>query len=265
MKESPTPPGAPAPSHAERARTLVAGRRMGALGTVERTVERRVEREPTGHPYVSLVAFAMDGADPIFLISRLAEHTKNLEADPRASLLVAEDFASDALANGRVTLLGQCRRLDDDATARDAFLAAHPTAERYVGFADFSFFRLHVERLRYVGGFGRMSWPDADAFCAAEPDPIAPHAAGILEHMNEDHADALLAYAHAFTKATGATSATMTDIDRYGFEMRVVTADGDAPARLAFASPIATPTEAREALVAMVREARAKLGRSERG
>lgn len=250
MPASLTPPRTRAPSHAERARTLVARQKTGALGTVE----------SAGHPYVSLVAFAMDGTDPVFLISKLAEHTKNLAADPRASLLIAEDLTSDSLANARVTLLGSCRRLDDAGAVRDAFLAAHPSAERYVGFADFAFYRLEVERLRYVGGFGRMSWPDAHDWRAAEPDPIAPHAAGIIEHMNDDHADALVAYARAFTKATDATSAIMTAVDRYGFDMRVVTADGDAPARLAFDPPITTPTEAREALVAMVRDARGKLG-----
>ncbi|HJL14969.1 MAG TPA: DUF2470 domain-containing protein [Sandaracinaceae bacterium LLY-WYZ-13_1] len=242
----------PRPSHAERARTLVAGRGVATLGTLA--------VEPAGHPYASLVAYAVDGATPVLLLSRLAVHTRHLEADPRASLLVAEDASDDPLSGGRVTLLGACRRLEDPGPARDAFLAAHPSAERYEGFADFGFFGLAVERARWVGGFGRMSWLDADAWAVAEPDPIAPHASGIVAHMNDDHADALLAYAHAFSGAADAEAATMTGIDRYGFEMRVSTPAGEGTERLAFDAPIASPTEAREALVALVKRARAALG-----
>lgn len=258
---SPEPkPAVAAPSHAERARTIVATRGTGALSTLA--------IDPPGYPHGSLVAFALDGGDPVFLISRLATHTKNLEADPRASLLVTEDVGNlgdvggagaAALARGRVTLFGPCRRLEDDASARAAFLAAHPSAAAYVGFADFGFFRLHVEAVRYIGGFGRMSWVDPEAWRAAAPDPLAPHAAGIVAHMNEDHADALLAYARAFTAAADARAAVMTGIDRHGFEMRVETGEGERAERLAFERAIATPTEARKALVGLVRKARAAL------
>jgi hypothetical protein len=104
-----------------------------------------------------------------------------------------------------------------------------------------------------------MSWVDADAFRAAEPDPLAPHARGILDHMNADHAEALVAYARAFTREKDADHAVMTGVDRYGFEMSVRTERGQRPARLAFASDVTTPDEARKALVAMVKDARALL------
>src|SRR5688500_7451617 len=94
------------PAHAERARTLVAARGEGALSTIA--------LDPAGHPYGSHVVYAAVGATPAFLISKLAEHTKNLEADPRASLLVVEPEreGEEALARGRVTLVGECRRVD---------------------------------------------------------------------------------------------------------------------------------------------------------
>ena len=244
-----TPDETAAPSHAERSRTLVASRTTGTLCTIA--------REPAGYPYGSLVTFALDGGAPVFLISKLAAHTQHLEADPRASLLVAEDHAEDPLANGRVTLVGDAARVEDDASARSAFLAVHPGAAYYVDFSDFAFWRLTVASVRYIGGYGRMSWIDATEFCEAAPDPLAPHAAGILEHMNDDHRDALVAYARAFTRATEAEHAVMTAIDRYGFEMSVTTPNGPRPARIAFTTPIATPAEARAALVALVREARA--------
>ncbi|MCA9609836.1 MAG: HugZ family protein [Myxococcales bacterium] len=247
-----TPPDTATPSHAERARTLLASRRFGTLGTLA--------LDPAGYPYGSFTTYAMEGADPVFLISRLAVHTRHLEADPRASLMVAEATEANPLANGRVTLVGDCRRIEGDAgAAREAFLAAHPDAAYYAGFSDFGFFRLRVDAVRYIGGFGRMSWVDVDGWRAATPDPLAPHAADIIAHMNEDHADALVAYARAFTRATGAEEVVMNAVDRYGFELSVRTDGGPRPARLAFAQPIETPTEARKALVALVKEARAVL------
>lgn len=247
-----TPPDTAAPSHAERARTLLASHRFGTLGTIA--------LDPTGYPYGSFTTYAMEGPDPVFLISRLAAHTKHLEADARASLMVAEASEANPLANGRVTLVGDCRRIEGDpVAAKEAFLARHPDAAYYAGFSDFGFFRLRVEAVRYIGGFGRMSWVDVEAWRASTPDPLAPHAADILAHMNADHADALVAYARAFTRATDAEEVVMNAIDRYGFELSVRTDGGPRPARLAFAKPIETPTDARRALVALVKDARAAL------
>ena len=244
-----TPDETKAPTHAERARTMVSLQRTGTLSTLNEA----------GFPHGSYVTVAFDGPDPVFLVSKLATHTQNLEGDSRASLMAHESHADDPLANGRVTLLGQCTRLEDDATARAAFLALHPQADYYVDFKDFGFFKLEVESLRYIGGYGRMSWVEADDWRAAEPDPLAPHTSGIIDHMNADHGEALVSYARAFTRAADTDEAIMTGVDRYGFEMSVKTARGMRPARLAFESEIETPTDARKALVALVKAARAKL------
>jgi putative heme iron utilization protein len=142
---------------------------------------------------------------------------------------------------------------------REAFLAAHANAGYYVDYADFDFWRLELSAVRFIGGYGRMSWVTADAFRRAEPDPLASASARVLDHMNQDHADSLLLYARAFTRARSPEKAVMTAIDRYGFEMTVTTPEGVGPARLAFEQPIANAQEARTALVALVREAEAKL------
>jgi putative heme iron utilization protein len=244
-----TPDDTRAPTHAERARTMVSLLKTGTLSTLGEG----------GYPHGSYVTFAMHGPNPVFLVSKLATHTQNLMKDPRASLMAHESHAEDPLANGRVTLLGPCERLDDEAEAREAYLAAQPQAEYYVDFADFSFYELRVESLRYIGGYGRMSWVDVEEWRAAEPDPLAPHAEGIIGHMNDDHADALVAYARAFTRATDTDHAVMTGVDRYGFEMSVRTPKGMRPARLAFETEVTTPTDARKALVALVKTARAQL------
>ncbi|HSN99333.1 MAG TPA: pyridoxamine 5'-phosphate oxidase family protein [Candidatus Nanopelagicales bacterium] len=161
--------GGAAPSHAERCRTLAARARTVALGTIA--------RDPAGYPYASLVAVAFDAAGrPLFLISDLAEHTANLKAQPEASALVSEPVLSaegkpqDPLALGRMTLLGPCRRLTEPAeveAARAIFLGVHPEAAMYAGFRDFAMYRLEPVSIRYVGGFGRMSWVDAGEYARA--------------------------------------------------------------------------------------------------
>jgi len=246
-------PGLPALSHAERARTLVASRSTGTLCTLA--------REPAGHPYGSLVTFGLDAERPVFLISALAEHTKNLQADGRASLLVAESHVSDPLANGRVTLVGQAVAVAaaEHQRVREAFLERFPDATHYDSFQDFGFWSLVVASVRYIGGYGRMSWLSGAEWAAAQPDPIAPHAAEILEHMNQDHTDALPLYCQAFSRAGQVPSASMTGIDRYGFEMSVPTAEGPRPVRVAFPEPISNKSDARKALVALLQKARAQL------
>jgi putative heme iron utilization protein len=242
----------PTPTHAERARTLVAQVSTGTLCTLA--------LEPEGYPYGSFVTVALDDGNPVFLISELAEHTKNLDRDHRASLLVAEGGAADPLANGRVTMLGPCTRVEEDAgRARAAFLAAHPNAAYYADFRDFAFWTLHVRAIRYIGGYGRMSWISQAEWQAAEPDPLASSAAATIAHMNADHADALVLYCRAFSKATDVTFAKMTGVDRYGFEMSAKTVDGPRPVRVAFARPVSAPAEVRAALVAMVKDARSRL------
>jgi putative heme iron utilization protein len=247
-----TDPDVVAPSHAERARTLVAHQTTGSLATLA--------LDPPGYPYASFVTFALSGELPVFLISRVAEHTRNLTADPRVSLLVHESGNADPLANGRVTLVGRCHKLPRGETgARAAFLAVHKAAAYYVDFQDFDFFELRLEAVRYIGGYGRMSWVDVADFRAAVADPTAHAARGILEHMNQDHASALLAYARAFTRATDAESAIMTAIDRLGFELSVTTPQGPGPARIAFDEPLPNGGAARPALIALLHKAEAVL------
>ena len=243
----------PTPTHAELSRTLVAGLTTGSLCTLT--------SDPTGYPYGSFVTVAFDKGTPVFLVSTMAEHTRNLQQDPRASLLMAEGSSEDPLANGRVTLLGLCTRVEGNGgTARTAFLATHPNASYYADFDDFAFWQLRVEAIRYIGGYGRMSWVEAADWYAAEPDPVATLATGVIDHMNDEHADAMLLYCKAFSRATDVSSARMTGVDRYGFEMSAVTDEGPRPIRLAFAESVSTAAEVKAALVAMLKDARIRLG-----
>lgn len=249
-------PAPPEPTHAERVRTLLAGAARGSLSTVA--------VDPPGYPFGSVVSFGLDDrARPSFFVSTLAEHTRNLRADPRASLLVAEAVpaGSDPLAAGRVTLLGDVEEVvdpDERAGAREGYLAANPDAF-YVDYGDFLCLRLDVRAIRYVGGFGRMSWVEVGPYEAASPDPLRAGAAAVIAHMNADHAGALVELAHHFARRPDVTGAVMTAVDRYGFEL-VADVTGErrqAALRVGFRTPQDAPDGVRRELVAMLHEARA--------
>jgi putative heme iron utilization protein len=247
---NPQPP-VPEPSHAERARTLLQLSSVATLSTVS--------RKQAGFPFGSLMPYALDAAGrPLFLISTMAMHTQNLKADPRASLFVNQPAADgDVLGAGRVTLVGNVVQLadDDKPEAREIYLRAHPNSQYWVDFTDFAFFRLEPVDVYYVGGFGVMGWVTAADYAAAAPDPLAGAAQGIVDHMNADHADALVLLTRTHAKLE-AESATMTSVDRLGFHVRVLTSGGMKGARIPFLREVSTPTETRTVLVEMVKLAR---------
>ena len=247
-------PPVPEPTYAERARTLVHRARTGTLATVS--------RRHVGHPFASLMPYALDEAGrPLFLISSMAVHTQNLAADARASLFVAEpDWSGDPLAAGRVTLMGVVRAVPKDALAgaRAAYLARHANAAYWVDFEDFAFHRLEVADLYFVGGFAAMDWIDGAIYGAAGVDPLADVAAGILEHMNKDHADALIVFARVPGGAPDAEAATMVAVDRLGFRLRIRTAGRLHGARIPFPTEVTSADDARRVLIAMLEDARAR-------
>ena len=247
-----TPPREP--SHAERCRTLVTSATRGALCTIS--------VEPPGYPFGSVASYGLDDdGNPLLFVSLMAEHTQNAMRDPRASLLVTEPVpdGADPLASGRVTLLGLLTTVPEAARplARDRYLGANPAAAYYIDFGDFTFYRLDVQSIRYVGGYGRMSWVDPAEYASAEADPLVSSAPGIIEHMNADHAEAQVLFCRHFAGRPDTREATMSAVDRYGFEMIAVSDAGRAAVRLEFPSPCSTGDEVRRAMVAMVHEARA--------
>jgi len=232
----------------------VAGQSRGALSTIA--------VQPAGTPFGSVVTYGLDGPGrPTFFISTMAEHTRNLERDPRASLLVVEDTpaGADPLASGRVTLMGVAHEVsdpDERAAARESYLAANPSAF-YVDYGDFRCVRLDVTDIRYVGGFGRMSWVEAPAYAAASADPLVSAAAGIISHMNADHATALVVLCHHDAGRADVVAASMTAVDRYGFEVVAELGGGHREAlRIGFRQPQLTAEGVRAELVGMLKDAR---------
>lgn len=208
--------------------------------------------EPAGWPYASLVLVAVDhDLTPILLLSDLAEHTRAIQADGRVSLLFDGTAGLDQPLTGpRVTVLGRAERTQDDRL-KGRFLARHPDASLYAGFKDFGFYRVAVERVHLVGGFGKIRWIEAAELAAPQAPGLAEAEPGIVGHMNEDHGDAVQLYAE---KLIGRTAGgwTVTGIDPEGLDLR----RGGETARIDFDAPLKDAGEARKVLVALVARAR---------
>ncbi len=241
---------APEPTYAERARTLIHLGRVGSLSTMSRKLP--------GFPFGSVMPYALDDAGrPVFLISSMAMHTQNLIGDARASLLVTPPESTDPLGSARLTLLGEVSKLsaEDAIVVRPIYLARHESAKYWVDYEDFAFYRMEIADVYFVGGFGVMGWVTAEDYLGAEPDPLAEAAPGILEHMNKDHADALLLLAKFFA-GVEADQATMTSVDRLGFHLRLKTPDRVRGVRIAFLVQARSVADTRKIMEQMLRLAR---------
>lgn len=231
------------------ARSLLRRSRQGALATL---------MTGSGDPYCSLVNVAAHAdASPILLISRLAVHTRNILGDGRVSLMLDERVSGDPLEGARIMLAGRAEEAagDDAAVLRRRYLNAHPSAEAFVDFKDFSFFRIVPSGLHLVAGFGRIIDLKPAQFLTDISDAVGLLDAeqGAVEHMNEDHRDAMNLYA---TKLLGAEDADWhcTGCDPDGIDMQ---ADGKT-LRLDFPERVRNGGELRKILVKLVGEARAK-------
>ncbi|GAY13908.1 HugZ family protein [Mycobacterium sp. shizuoka-1] len=237
------------PSAAEEARSIAASTNTATLATLT----------TAGDPWASFVTYGLLGGAPVLCVSNMAEHGRNLLADPRASLaVVAPTTESDPLASGRITLAGVAERPtgDDVAAARAAHLAAVPAAKYYVDYSDFTLWVLRVHRVRWVGGYGRMDSATAADYAAAAPDPVRPDAAGALAHLNADHAEALVEMARALGGYPDTTTAVCTGIDRYGLDLRVQTPRGVGYTRVGFGTSLSSADELRTAAVDLIARAR---------
>lgn len=237
------------PSAAEEARTVVASTNTGTLATLT----------ADGDPWASLITYGLLGGAPVLCVSNLAEHGRNLAGDPRASIaIVAPTTETDPLANARVTLAGIAERPTGDelTAARQAHLDAVAAAKYYIDYSDFSVWVLRVNRVRWVGGYGRMDSATGADYAAAQPDPVKPKAAGAIARLNADHADALVAMAQKLGGYPDTTAATCTGVDRYGLDLRVTIERGVAYTRVGYPAPIDTIDELRPATVELARRAR---------
>jgi len=210
-----------------------------------------------GWPYGSLVLTAVDhAARPILLISTLAEHTKNILRDNRVSLMFDGTAEyQERLTGPRVTVLGRAEKTDDEH-AKARFIARHPSAAMYAQFGDFAFYRVEPERAHIVAGFGKIDWVNTadlltDTSGAAE---LAEAEADVVQHMNEDHSDAVALYANVLCGRPG-VGWRLTGVDPEGADLART---GDC-CRITFDKPAGTAEGARVELVRLVNCARQSL------
>lgn len=238
-------------SLAAEAKAFLRGAHQGVLSTFS-------ARHP-GYPFGSVTPFILDQqAQPIVLISTLAEHTKNIVANAHISLLVLAGL-DDLQASGRLTLLGDAVAVDkDDALLRARYLRYFPEAASYFAMHDFVCYRLHITQLRYVAGFGKMSWIAPDVITNTTPNnTLAAQEAAIIDHMNADHAESLIAYCKQF-HAVNATKVILLGIDADGFDVCAFTSDNQSQRlRFQFATAICDAATARAAFIALSQACRA--------
>lgn len=232
-----------------RARRLLHKERHGVLCTLSQSLD--------GWPFASLTpyAFAASGA-PIILTSQLAEHTRNIYADPRVSLFIIDAEAqANPQAGARLTLMGTAEQMGgaEAEEAKRRYLARFPGSENLFQMSDFTLFQLSIERGRFIGGFGEIFWisPGDLLEPLANEDPLADHAAEICKHLNDDHAHALTLLVAAHTGLI-VNAARAVGIDKLGLDLEA----GAQRVRIAFPRPATTPDEARKILVELVRQAR---------
>ncbi len=226
----------------DAARHFVRGQHSGVLSTLSKRLD--------GYPFGSVAPFILDHSGcPVILISDIAEHTRNIAADPRVSLIV-QPYNPDMQVAGRVTIIGQALRLADKEPLGPRYLRFHPQAKSYFAMHDFQFYRIEPVRIRYIGGFGRIHWVDPAAYlCAC--GPLAPQESDIIAHMNQDHGDKLIAYCRHVHGVETAT-ATLLGIDPDGFDVGTDT----NVLRFAFDAPVYDAGAARQALEALAQAAR---------
>ena len=228
---------------ARHARLLLLNEYRGMLSTHSQSMP--------GFPFGSAVPYCLDDQGwPLLLISRIAQHTKNLIADGRCSLLVGERGADDVQASGRLTVMAEARMLTDGEAIESAaarYYRYFPEARDYHSAHDFDFWMLQPVRWRFIGGFGAIHWLD-DVALANPFATLEGAESSMLEHMNTDHTAAIAIYVER-AGLPADTKACMVGIDSEGFHLRI----GHAIHWIAFPATCTTPGAVRQALVAMAR------------
>lgn len=225
-------------SEIDIARRLLLQQSFGVLSTISLDVP--------GYPFGSVAPYCVDQQGrPVVYISMIAQHTRNILADPRVSLTVVEgDGGSDGdvQARGRLTYIADARPAGKGDDLRERYFRYFPSARQYQQTHDFEFFRLEPVRIRFIGGFGRIYWVEPGEFTIENPFS-ASQESGIIQHMNRDHKDAIRHY------TGGGDSAEMIGIDDQGFDVL----KSGSKMRFFFDTPVHNMDEARQALIAMAK------------
>ncbi len=223
------------------ARALLLQNYQGVLSTLSVDIP--------GYPFGSVVPYCLDrDGYPVILISRIAQHTKNVLADPRASLITIEQGVDDVQLGGRLTWVADVTPLEGGAieAAAERYYRYFPQSQDFHKVHDFDFYRLEPVRIRYIGGFGKIHWITPEKIVLTTPFS-AEQERDMIEHMNRDHTAAMRKYCADAGVETDNEDPRMVGIDAEGFHLRI----GSRIVRFGFAEPVNTPEDVRKRLVAM--------------
>ena len=229
---------------AKNARALLRAERDGILSTHS--------LDMPGYPFGSVTPYSLDRMGrPVILISDLAQHTKNIEDNPKVSLTItASTLSRDVQANARLTFLADTRKLEDEESdAKERYLRKFPHAKNYFSAHNFFFYVLELKRARYIEGFGKIWWVEPNEL-ELESVFDYPSEAKVLDHMNTDHKDALVKYCSEYGFTNDEEDYSMTGIDTEGIDIKV----GSESVRIPFDKPLEKASQAREVLVAMTKK-----------
>ncbi len=225
----------------QQAKTLFQSRCNGVLSTQSVDIP--------GYPFGSITPYCFDDkGQPVILISTIAQHTRNIDANNKVSLIAYDCQLDDTQAAGRVTYVGNAIRINDKASA-ERYYRFYPQSKGFHRTHDFHFYTIECVKIRYIGGFGEIYWVESNDFLVANPFS-SEEESHIVEHMNSDHQEALNHYCDLFNLAYDDDNLpTLVGIDREGFHLRT----GEGITRITFDMPITTTLEARTALVELAR------------
>ncbi len=231
-------------SNARAVRQILRAHRYGVLCTLSKKFN--------GHPFGSITPYLVDhDGSLLILISSLAEHTKNIQYDPRVSLVTHSKSDAGIQSQGRVTVMGEAQLISDGKHEIGArYLRYFPEAQGYLTLGDFSFCRIVPQTLRYIGGFGKIHWVSAVS-CLVPPYPLIEQEDDVIAHMNSDHRDTMHRYCHHFHQCE-TLNVEMLGIDCDGFDVRA----DDKTLRFSFAEMALDARQARHALVEMAQRVR---------
>ncbi len=228
---------------AKEARTLLLSEYQAILSTHSVDVD--------GYPFGSIVPYCLNkDGKPIILISNIAQHTKNILADAKISLIATESGVDDLQTVGRITYIGNAEKLDDDdIESTERYYSYFPQSRDYHKTHGFDFYQLQLVRVRFIGGFGQIYWLEKDNFLLANPFSFEEEKRMIV-HMNADHLDAIRYYCDSFEiQHSSDDMPVMVGIDSEGFNLRI----GARIYRINFKTPVTTTVEVRKTLVEMAK------------
>ncbi len=230
-------------NNAHETRQMLRAHRYGALCTLSKKFD--------GHPFGSITPYLVDhDGSLLILISSLAEHTKNIQYDPRVSLITHNQDSPHIQTQGRITVVGTAQIITDKDKAGTRYLRYFPEAQSYFDMHDFSIYRIMPQSLRYIGGFGKIHWIEANSYLVP-PYPLIQQENDVISHMNTDHHDTMRHYCQHFHKIE-VLHVGMLGIDCDGFDVRA----DEKILRFDFPEMVLDAQQARHALIAMSRAAK---------